>query len=119
MQIPYDKLYELYLNADLERYKLKEENKKLKEELNCALFGDKRTKQYKELMGISKKELQPNDMIEFKNGTKAFMDDRHFWIIAQYYDNELHCKTDSEYDVQKVYRPEYKMIYDRGKVKIK
>ena len=22
-------------------------------------------------------------------------------------------------DVQKVYRPEYKMIYDRGKVKIK
>lgn len=81
--------------------------------------GKWQMEQYKLLMGISKSDLQANDILVFKNGTHAFMDDRHFWIIAQYYDNELHCKTDSEYDVQKVYRPEYKMIYDRGKVKIK
>ena len=101
--------------TEIERLKLtKELLLKSKEEI-IDMYLETQQKEH-QLVGMSKSDLRANDMIEFKNGVKAFMDDRHFWIIAQYYDSDLHCITDPNYDVERVYRPEYKKIYDRAKV---
>lgn len=75
--------------------------------------------QYKEMVGIAKNQLQQGDMLFFKNGVRTYFDKSIFWIIVQYYDSDLNCLTDDQYTITKVYRPDYKLIYDKNKVKEK
>ena len=41
------------------------------------------------------------------------------YIIAQYYNENLECVDKPEYDVEKIYRPQYIKVYQRQKNKIK
>jgi len=64
-------------------------------------------------------ELQENDILVFKSGTKREYTQKDAWMFEYFYDKDLTCKTNDRFTVVKVLRPEYKIIYDRCKNKIK
>lgn len=66
---------------------------------------------------MNKAELQENDLLVFKNNHKAFLTQDRYKIIQEYYDDELNCLTDDNYTIIQVYRPEYKLMFERGKGK--
>lgn len=70
-------------------------------------------------MGMTRKELEMGDILEFKNKNRVVLDEPHYWIILRCYDDALNHLTNDQYTINKVYRPQYNLVYDRGKVKIK
>ena len=76
-------------------------------------------KNYKVLKKFTKKDIQSDDLIFFKNGIQVFMDEHHMWIIEQCYDNELNCLTNDDFTIIQIYRPEYELVYDKNKTKQK
>ena len=68
---------------------------------------------------MNKSELQENDLLVFKNNHKAFLTQDRYKIIQEYYDDELNCLTNDNYTITQVYRPEYKIVFEREKGKVK
>lgn len=68
---------------------------------------------------MDKSELQENDLLVFKNNHKAFLTQDRYKIIQEYYDDDLNCLTNDNYTIIQVYRPEYKLMFERGKEKTK
>jgi hypothetical protein len=68
---------------------------------------------------MNKAELQENDLLVFKNNHKAFLTQDRYKIIQEHYDNELNCLTNDNYTIIQVYRPEYKLMFEREKGKVK
>ena len=66
---------------------------------------------------MNKSELQENDLLVFKNNHKAFLTQDRYKIIQEYYDDELNCLTNDNYTIIQVYRPEYKLMFEREKEK--
>jgi len=66
---------------------------------------------------MNKSELQKNDLLVFKNNHKAFLTQDRYKIIQEYYDDELNCLTNDNYTIIQVYRPEYKLVFEREKGK--
>ena len=63
---------------------------------------------------MTKNELKIDDLVEFANGKKVMLGVNIQWVIRDFYTNDLKCKTNSDFDIVKVYRPTYEVVYDRG-----
>lgn len=63
---------------------------------------------------MTKNELKIDDLVEFANGKKVMIGVNIQWVIRDFYTNDLKCKTNSDFDIVKVYRPTYEVVYDRG-----
>ena len=57
--------------------------------------------------------LQENDIMIFKNGKRKYFGYKDDWVIKEFYDDELNCKTNDDLSIVKVLRPEYKEIYNK------
>lgn len=68
---------------------------------------------------MNKSELQENDLLVFKNNHKAFLTQDRYKIIQEYYDDDLNCLTNDNYTIIQVYRPEYQLVFERSKGKVK
>jgi hypothetical protein len=66
---------------------------------------------------MNKSELQENDLLVFKNNHKAFLTQDRYKIIQEYYDDELNCLTKDNYTIIQVYRPEYRLVFDKSDIK--
>ena len=64
-------------------------------------------------MIMTKQDLMPNDILKFKNGTQAILTINNFWVIKQFYDNDLDCLNNPEYNIIAVFRPTYDLIYSK------
>lgn len=64
-------------------------------------------------------ELQENDVLVFKSGTKREYTQKDAWMFEHFYNQDLTCKTNDRFTIVKILRPQYEVIYDRGKSKIK
>ena len=62
---------------------------------------------------MTKQDLMPNDILKFKNGTQATLSINNFWVINQFYDNDLDCLNNPEYNIIAVFRPTYDLIYSK------
>ena len=60
-------------------------------------------------------ELKNNDILIFKNGSRAIYTSDRKTIIEQYYDNELNCLTNDDYTIIRIYRPHYDLIFGERK----
>ena len=62
---------------------------------------------------MNKLDIQKNDIVEFANGNKAQVGINSLWIIQNYYDDKLNCIKKPEYNIVKIYRPTYEVIYEK------
>ena len=53
------------------------------------------------------------DILELKNGKKVTVGKNTFWILQEYYDDELNCMTNDGDSVLRIYRPVYTVISER------
>lgn len=67
----------------------------------------------------NKQGLKKDDILIFKNNQTMVLGGHNMYIIAQYYNENLECVDKPEYDVEKIYRPQYIKVYQRQKNKIK
>lgn len=66
-----------------------------------------------------KEQLQEGDILIFKSGTKREYTHRDEWMIDNFYDEDLNCTTNDKFTIVQVLRPEYEVIYEKVKVKVK
>lgn len=62
---------------------------------------------------MTKTELLPNDILKFQNGKQIILSQNNFWVIKQFYDNDLDCLNNPEYNIVAVYRPSYDLVYSK------
>lgn len=63
---------------------------------------------------MNKEDIQKDDLVEFANNKKAIVGYNILWIIKEYYNEDLTCKTNSDYDIIRIYRPTYEVIAERN-----
>lgn len=68
---------------------------------------------------MKKNELQKNDILIFKNGSRSIYTSDREKIIQQYYDDNLNCITNDDYSIIRIYRPHYELIFGDSKIKRK
>lgn len=68
---------------------------------------------------MTKQNLMPNDILKFKNGMQVILSQYNFWVINQFYDNDLDCLNNTEYNIIAVFRPTYDLIYSKRMEDIK
>ena len=68
---------------------------------------------------MNKSDLKKDDILILKNNMTILMDVTKFRIIHERYDDELNCIENDEYSVEKIYRPEYQLVFERAKGKTK
>ena len=66
---------------------------------------------------MNKSELQEGDLLVFKNNHNAFLTQDRYKIIQECYDDELNCLTNDNYTIIQVYRPEYRLVFDKSDIK--
>lgn len=64
---------------------------------------------------ITKEELKKDDILIFANNGTMQLGGHNMYVIEQNYDDNLQCIGKPEYSVEKIYRPQYKKIYQRRK----
>lgn len=62
---------------------------------------------------MKKDELLPNDILKFQNGKQIILSQNNFWVINQFYDNDLDCLNNPEYNIIAVFRPSYDLVYSK------
>ena len=62
---------------------------------------------------MKKNELLPNDILKFQNGKQIVLSQNNFWVIKHFYDNDLDCLDNPEYNIIAVFRPSYDLVYSR------
>lgn len=60
-------------------------------------------------------ELQENDVLVFKSGTKREYTEKDKWLFEHFYNADLTCKTNDRFTVVKVLRPHYEVVFTREK----
>ena len=68
---------------------------------------------------MNKSDLKKDDILILKNNHTVVMDATKFRIIYEKYDDELNCLENDDYSVEKIYRPEYQLVFERAKGKVK
>jgi len=58
--------------------------------------------------------IREDDVVMFANGNMETISNKNMWILETYYNDDLTCKWEREFDIIRVYRPELKVIYERG-----
>ena len=62
---------------------------------------------------MKKDELLPNDILKFQNGKQIILSQNNFWVIKNFYDNDLDCPDNPEYNIVAVFRPYYDLVYSK------
>lgn len=68
---------------------------------------------------MNKNSLKKDDILIFKNNNTAVYDSSKIYVIEENYDDELNCLVNDNYTIVKVYRPEYRLIFDKENEKNK
>lgn len=58
-------------------------------------------------------ELQENDILVFKSGTKREYTTKDKWMFENFYDKELNCLTNDKFTIVKILRPHYEVVFTR------
>lgn len=53
---------------------------------------------------LNKKDIRVNDILVFKNHHKAKLYFTRLYILNEFYDDDLHCLTNEEYDIIGIFR---------------
>lgn len=64
---------------------------------------------------ITKEELKKDDILIFANNGTMQLGGQNMYVIEQNYNDNLECIGKPDYDVDRIYRPQYKKIYQRRK----
>lgn len=62
-------------------------------------------------------ELQENDVLVFKSGTKREYTQKDAWMFEHFYNRDLTCKTNDKFTVVKVLRPHYEVVFEVSREK--
>lgn len=62
-----------------------------------------------------KEELKKDDILIFANNGTMVLGGNNMYVLEKYYNDQLECTEKPEYDVDRIYRPQYKKIYQRRK----
>lgn len=62
---------------------------------------------------MTKDKIKPSDLIEFANGKKIIVSSINMWVLREYYEDNLRCNTNLEYDIVSISRPYYEKIFER------
>lgn len=68
---------------------------------------------------MNKEDLKKDDILVMKNNHSLVLGANNMYVIREYYDDELNCINDDNYTIVKVFRPEYQLIFERAKGKVK
>lgn len=68
---------------------------------------------------MTKEELKKDDVLVMRNNHSLVLGANNMYVIREYYDDELNCIKDDNYTIIQVYRPEYKLMFEREKGKTK
>lgn len=52
-------------------------------------------------------------VVEFKNGNTLLIDNKNMWVINRFYDDELNCLQNPDYDIIRIYKEELLLLYDK------
>ena len=66
-----------------------------------------------------KELLQEGDVLILKGGIERKYTPEYKWLIDNFYDNDLNCITNDKFTIIKVLRPEYKVIYEKVKKRVR
>ncbi len=66
---------------------------------------------------MNKSDLKKDDILVMKNNHSLVLGANNMYVIREYYDDELNCIKDDNYTIEKVFRPEYKIVFEREKGK--
>lgn len=62
---------------------------------------------------MNKNEILSGDMVVFRNKRNGLVTTANMYILREHYNDDLTCKTNPEYDIVKVLRPSYEVIYTK------
>lgn len=54
-------------------------------------------------------------MLIFRNGKTVIIGINNRYLLREYYNDDLTCKSNEEYDIIQVLRPKYEVIYEKDK----
>ena len=60
-----------------------------------------------------KEQLQEGDILVFKSGTERKYTHLDKWMIDNFYDDNLVCKTNDKFTVVEVLRPTYEVVFKK------
>ena len=55
-------------------------------------------------------QINSGDILIFANGEKREIGANILWLLRDYYDENLNCTTNPDFNIVQILRPEYKVI---------
>ena len=62
-------------------------------------------------------QINSGDIVIFANGEKREVGTNILWLLRDYYDENLNCTTNPDFNIVQILRPEYKVIYSKEEEK--
>lgn len=62
-------------------------------------------------------QINNGDILIFANGEKREVGTNILWLLRDYYDENLNCTTNPDFNIVQILRPEYKVIYSKEEEK--
>ena len=62
-------------------------------------------------------QINSGDILIFANGEKREIGANISWLLRDYYDGNLNCTTNPDFNIVQILRPEYKVIYSKEEEK--
>ena len=62
-------------------------------------------------------QINSGDILIFANGEKREVGTNILWLLKEYYDENLNCITNPDFNIVQILRPEYKVIYSKEEEK--
>ena len=62
-------------------------------------------------------QINSGDILIFANGEKREIGANISWLLRDYYDENLNCITNPDFNIVQILRPEYKIIYSKEEEK--
>ena len=62
-------------------------------------------------------QINSGDILIFANGEKREVGTTILWLLRDYYDENLNCTTNPDFNIVQILRPEYKVIYSKEEEK--
>lgn len=62
-------------------------------------------------------QINSGDILIFANGEKREIGANILWLLRDYYDENLNCTTNPDFNIVQILRPEYKVIYSKEEEK--
>ena len=62
-------------------------------------------------------QINSGDILIFANGEKREVGTNILWLLRDYYDENLNCATNPDFNIVQILRPEYKVIYSKEEEK--